>query len=172
MQTSSQTGTYPDRNHKPPAGDPQQMNIRIAIDPGAGGGIAWIDSDGIAQAERMPENAAEVADLLRSIAATGQTMAVVESVHAMPGNGATSMFSFGQNFGVILGCLAALGIPHYLETPQRWQKRVGVMPSDKTERKSRLKEYSAALFPHLKVTLATSDCLAMLAVMQPPGEVA
>lgn len=50
--------------------------------------------------------------------------AFIEKVGAMPGQGVTSMFSFGYGFGVWMGILAALKIPHTLVTPQAWKKEM------------------------------------------------
>jgi hypothetical protein len=50
--------------------------------------------------------------------------ACIEQVHAMPGQGVTSMFSFGQNYGTWLGALEALGIPYIMCTPGKWQKEI------------------------------------------------
>ena len=47
---------------------------------------------------------------------------VVEHVNAMPGQGVTSMFNFGQSFGVIKGICAALGLPIYFVRPTKWKK--------------------------------------------------
>ena len=55
---------------------------------------------------------------------------VVEHVSAMPGQGVTSCFSFGQNFGFILGLLSAYDIPYELVRPQKW-KRLFSCTSDK-----------------------------------------
>lgn len=70
----------------------------------------------------------------------------VESVHAMPGQGVSSMFSFGRGFGVILGALAALDIPYTLASPQAWQKAVlGGLPG--AEGKGKAIQWAAATFP-------------------------
>ncbi|NDC04371.1 MAG: hypothetical protein EBZ81_15760 [Betaproteobacteria bacterium] len=50
------------------------------------------------------------------------TVAVVEQVNAMPGQGVSSMFSFGQAYGVVLGVLAGLSIPATAVTPAIWKK--------------------------------------------------
>lgn len=47
----------------------------------------------------------------------------VEEVHSMPNQGVKSMFSFGQRFGEIIGCLETLGIKYNLVLPQQWQKQ-------------------------------------------------
>ena len=49
------------------------------------------------------------------------TSVVVEKVNAMPGQGVTSMFNFGQTFGAIKGICAALGLPIFFVTPSKWK---------------------------------------------------
>jgi crossover junction endodeoxyribonuclease RuvC len=51
--------------------------------------------------------------------------AIVEKVGAMPGQGVSSMFSFGRSVGIIEGVLAALQVPTTFITPQAWQKAIG-----------------------------------------------
>ena len=58
-------------------------------------------------------------------------MACVEKVGAMPGQGVTSMFNFGQGFGFILGVLAALGIGVQLVPPGTWKKEFSLVGKDK-----------------------------------------
>ena len=71
---------------------------------------------------------------------------MVELVHAMPGQGVSSMFSFGRGFGVILGVLAAFDIPYTLVSPQAWQKAVlGGLPG--AEGKGKAIQWAAATFP-------------------------
>ena len=53
-------------------------------------------------------------------------VACVEHVGAMPGQGVTSMFNFGQNFGYIKGLLEAFQIPYELVRPQKWKKEFGI----------------------------------------------
>jgi crossover junction endodeoxyribonuclease RuvC len=50
------------------------------------------------------------------------TLASIEQVHAMPGEGAVGAFSFGTGYGIWLGLLAALQVPHQFVTPQAWKK--------------------------------------------------
>lgn len=52
--------------------------------------------------------------------------AFVEKVGAMPGQGTSSMFSFGKSYGVVLGVIAALGIPLTLVSPVKWKRTLGV----------------------------------------------
>lgn len=60
-----------------------------------------------------------VADILDSVS---EATVYVEKVHAMPGQGVTSTFTFGKNFGGLLGAIAALSFPYRLVTPQAWKK--------------------------------------------------
>lgn len=141
--------------------------VRIAIDPGKSGGIAVRDAEGKVRVFAMPDTVHDLAELLywESGAIYGQVHAVLEKVHAMPTDGGSSAFSFGENFGAIQGVLAALQIPYGLVTPQQWQKKVGALPKEKADRKRALKAYAQQRYPHIKVTLKTADALAMLAVV-------
>lgn len=143
--------------------------IFIAIDPGASGGIAWRVDDDV-QCVPMPDNVHELYGLLYGIVLLPDSIdCVLESVHAMPRDSGRAAFSFGENYGQIQGVLAALKIPYRFVTPQKWQSKIGGLPKGadkKKERKAALKAYALQRFPHLgkKVTLKTSDALAMLAV--------
>jgi len=52
--------------------------------------------------------------------------AYLERVNAMPGQGVTSVFSFGRSTGILEGVLAAFNIPVTIITPQTWQKAMQV----------------------------------------------
>lgn len=108
------------------------MKVFVGIDPGKDGSLAIL---GYRETPILiPFSETEYANQLRRIApffvATGtegvidrrETFAVVEHVNAMPGQGVTSCFSFGQNFGFILGLLTAFRIPYELVRPQKWKK--------------------------------------------------
>ncbi|MDR1516461.1 MAG: hypothetical protein LBS45_12285 [Synergistaceae bacterium] len=56
--------------------------------------------------------------------------AYVEDVHAMPGQGVTSMFNFGKSAGFIHGALAGLGIPFQLVSPRKWKQEFGLSGGD------------------------------------------
>jgi len=62
---------------------------------------------------------------------TGIEAAYLESVHEMPGQGVSSVFSFGKSVGIIEGVLAALNIPLVMVTPQRWKKNAKLIGKDK-----------------------------------------
>ena len=56
---------------------------------------------------------------------------VVEQVNAMPGQGVTSMFNFGQTFGAIKGVCAALELPIFFVRPSKWKKHFELINSSK-----------------------------------------
>lgn len=95
----------------------------IGIDPGKSGATAIVRCDGSVVTAMFDEKRyiAEFASC-----AGHACHAVVEDVHAMPRQGVTSMFSFGQNKGWILGVLDAFSIPRTLVSPQRWKRYYGL----------------------------------------------
>jgi crossover junction endodeoxyribonuclease RuvC len=103
----------------------------LGIDPGLDGAVALI-LHGHVEAHATPTimaggsskrqyNTAGMLDLLE---AHPVKLAVIESVSAMPGQGVTSMFRFGEGYGLWLGMLAALRIPYQTVIPQAWKKLV------------------------------------------------
>lgn len=94
----------------------------IGVDPGKKGGFAIITDSG--QTATALDEKAFVYSMyvLRSF----DCVACVEHVGAMPGQGVTSMFNFGQNFGFIQGVLTAYGIPFELVRPQKWKKEFSI----------------------------------------------
>lgn len=127
----------------------------IGIDPGKSGGIAVITTDGAAYAYRMPETDRDLLDLLGDIGAE-VSCAMLEQVHAMPGQGVTSTFTFGRGFGKLEMALCAARIPFELVTPQKWQKALGCLTKGD---KNVSKAAAQRLFPTLKVTHAIADAL-------------
>ena len=120
------------------------MKVFCGIDPGKDGALAIL---GYREAPILvPFSETEYANQLRRLdfcrteaekdleaimhVPATEVFCVVEHVNAMPGQGVTSCFSFGQNFGVILGLLTAFRIPYELVRPQKW-KRVFSCTSDK-----------------------------------------
>lgn len=63
-----------------------------------------------------------MASLLESVSPEAHVF--IEKVHAMPGQGVTSMFNFGKGFGIWLGIIVALKLPYTLVTPQAWKKKM------------------------------------------------
>jgi crossover junction endodeoxyribonuclease RuvC len=131
----------------------------VGIDPGASGAVAIIKSDGsvifwdtpVVQIKsgkktRTEMNAALAAMILSDLRDEKDSVFVtIEKVGAMPGQGVTSMFSFGKNFGTWLGILAALKLPYQQVSPISWKKReMAYMGKDKDA--SRVK--AMQLFPN------------------------
>jgi len=102
--------------------------VFIGIDPGKKGAAVFLCDD-IAMEYVVPMIKGKAYDipamvkLLKAVGAARQYVAL-EKVHAMPGQGVTSMFSFGTGWGIWQGILAALEIPYILVTPQQWQKTI------------------------------------------------
>ena len=124
--------------------------MKIGIDPGLTGAVALIGDGRILRLWDMPVmekvhgrgrqvNPYLLADYLREaqeviggMAATMQkTVAHVERVSAMPGQGVTSVFGFGHSAGVIDGVLGALQIATLYITPQRWKKHYSLIGKNK-----------------------------------------
>lgn len=94
--------------------------IYIGIDPGKDGAMAIL-FDKSYEAEIWtfsPESYKMVCETYGKYT----TRCCLERVGAMPGQGVTSTFKFGENFGFIQGLLAAYSIPYELVTPQKWKK--------------------------------------------------
>jgi len=112
------------------------MTTVLGIDPGLSGAAAWLDTSGALAVVDMPVlqidrgkkakrevDAAGLAELVRQ---HRPDVAIVERVGAMPGQGVTSMFSFGRSAGVIEGVLAGLGVPVTLVAPAAWKRALKV----------------------------------------------
>lgn len=105
--------------------------VIIGVDPGLDGGFAALTDGGVVL-RVMPTLAVGTKRAIDEQALVhlfldfqpGQTMVFLESVGARPGQGVTSMFSFGLGFGVIRGVLAGLGFPYELVRPQEWQREM------------------------------------------------
>lgn len=128
----------------------------IGIDPGASGGIAVNDAVSGTYAFKFPETETDIVTELTLMVLDCRCVAYLEEVHAMPKQGVTSTFKFGQSYGFLRGVLAALGIQRNFVRPQVWQKALGCMSrGDKNVTKRRAQE----LFPQIKMTHAIADAL-------------
>ena len=127
----------------------------IGIDPGITGSICFFENGKIIDVVEMPNmaegkknkrqvNGAEVTNILlkelnnlqlpeisSSSKLEERVKVVVEHVTAMPGQGVTSMFNFGQSFGVIKGVCAALKLPIYFVRPMKWKKHFNLIKTNK-----------------------------------------
>ena len=140
------------------------MKAIIGIDPGAAGGLAWIDPEGITHAEPMPDGMTAQADRLRALAAElPGAVAVMEKTGGyMPGNSGPAAATFARHCGRIEAALYVLGIPTEQVAPGVWQRALGALPKNKAERKRAIRELMARRFPALAVTLKTADALGIL----------
>ena len=75
---------------------------------------------------------------------------VVEQVSAMPGQGVTSMFNFGQSFGVLKGVCAAMQLPFFFVRPAKWKKYFNLINSAKDASRTRAIE----IFPYFSSQLS------------------
>ena len=127
----------------------------IVIDPGISGSICFFEDGKVIDIVEMPSmadgkknkrqvNGAEVTNILlkelnnlqlpeisSSSKLEERVKVVVEHVTAMPGQGVTSMFNFGQSFGVIKGVCAALKLPIYFVRPMKWKKHFNLIKTNK-----------------------------------------
>lgn len=126
----------------------------MGIDPGLGGAVAfYFPSDpSRVSVEDMPLAGGEVsAVLLAELIVNYQpSLAVIERVSAMPGQGVVSMFNFGRAYGDVRGCLGALAIPIEYVTPQKWKKHYQ-LPADKEKCRLRALQLFPACADHFKL---------------------
>jgi crossover junction endodeoxyribonuclease RuvC len=102
--------------------------IYVGVDPGQKGGYAVISTSETGQEVfAYPWDDTFFVMEMQALSRMGNgIVAAVEKVGAMPGQGVTSMFNFGMNFGWIQGVLQAYGIPYELIRPQKWKKEFSV----------------------------------------------
>ena len=112
--------------------------LTLGIDPGQTGAIAVYDGERIEAVLDLPTMARlhgkgnqvdpyTLATALIDLCAGREATAVLEAVSAMPGQGVTSTFHFGESVGVVLGVLGALQIPVRMVTPAKWKKAAGLL---------------------------------------------
>jgi hypothetical protein len=136
----------------------------IGIDPGKGGALAVVVTDGIATINKTPATTAEMAQLLTFAKSQySELRCVIEAVHSMPRDGVKSAFTFGQNFGQWQGILAALGIPCMEVPPNKWMKLLGALPKEKAERKKKIQDLMQKRYG-VSVTLYAADALAIATI--------
>lgn len=137
--------------------------IVIAIDPGVSGAIAVLSDRQLLRVDDLPitprasggnaVNAALLRDLVREV--MGQHpgayfLAAVEDVHAMPGQGVSSMFAFGRSLGQIEAVVQCMALPLQWVRPQAWKKCASLIGADKDMARTRAIE----LFPSLAARFA------------------
>ena len=75
---------------------------------------------------------------------------IIEKVSAMPGQGVTSMFNFGQSFGILKGICSAMQLPLYYVRPAKWKKYFGLINSEKDASRTTATE----MFPNFSSQLS------------------
>ena len=131
--------------------------IIFGIDPGVSGAICVLKEGKILEVYEMPTmidgkknkrqvNGAEVTNIfLKNLNNEYKAKVVVEHVTAMPGQGVTSMFNFGQSFGVLKGICAALKLPIYFVRPVKWKKHFNLIKTNKDASRTKVIE----IFPYI-----------------------
>ena len=126
----------------------------IAIDPGINGAICFFENGEVKDVFEMPTmaegkknkrqvNGHQMYNELTHRIQKYKTLdvnVVVEQVSAMPGQGVTSMFNFGQTFGAIKGICAALGLPIFFVRPSKWKKHFDLINSSKDASRTKVIE--------------------------------
>ena len=136
----------------------------IGIDPGISGSICFFEDGKIVDVVIMPTmiegkknkrqvNGSQIYNeiLKRIIKIEKQNVRVIiEQVSAMPGQGVTSMFNFGQSFGILKGICSAMQLPMYFVRPAKWKKYFGLINSEKDASRTRAIE----MFPYFSSQLS------------------
>jgi crossover junction endodeoxyribonuclease RuvC len=141
----------------------------IGIDPGISGSICFFENGKIIDVVEMPTmtegkknkrqvNGAQVYnEILKRINKSEKhnVRVVIEQVSAMPGQGVTSMFNFGQSFGILKGICSAMQLPLYFIRPAKWKKYFGLINSEKDASRTKAIE----MFPYYSSNLSKKkDC--------------
>ena len=138
----------------------------IGIDPGLSGAIAILENNKVLNLFDIPVmsegkknkrqlNSALLVSLLKENIKNDEEVAVVvEQVNAMPGQGVTSMFNFGQTFGAIKGICAALDLPIFFVRPSKWKNIFELINSSKDSSRTKAIE----MYPKLSNQLSKKRC--------------
>ena len=136
----------------------------IGIDPGISGSICFFNEGKIIDVVEMPtmiegkKNKKQVngAQIFNEISAKIKELEkkdikiVIEQVSAMPGQGVTSMFNFGQSYGILKGICSAMQLPMYFVRLAKWKKYFNLINSEKDASRTRAIE----IFPYFSSQLS------------------
>ena len=136
----------------------------IGIDPGISGSICFLENGIIKDVLEMPtmtegkKNKKQVngSQIYNEISfrikkyEKKNIKVVIEQVSAMPGQGVTSMFNFGQSFGILKGICSAMQLPIYFVRPAKWKKYFNLINSEKDASRTRAIE----IFPYFSSNLS------------------
>ena len=136
----------------------------IGIDPGISGSICFFLDGKIIDVVEMPTMAEgkknkkqvngsqifnEITDRIKKID-KDDIRVIIEQVSAMPGQGVTSMFNFGQSFGILKGICSAMKLPMYFVRPAKWKKYFNLINSEKDASRTKAIE----IFPYFSDQLS------------------
>ena len=136
----------------------------IGIDPGISGSICFFQDGKITSVIEMP-NMADGKKNKRQVNGSQiyneiflriknfdkkDIKVVIEHVSAMPGQGVTSMFNFGQSFGVIKGICSAMQLPMYFVRPAKWKRYFNLINSEKDASRTK----AIQIFPYFSPQLS------------------
>ena len=136
--------------------------IVIGIDPGITGAISILENSKVIEVHETPTmidgkknkrqvNGAQITNIIKKwLNKDKEVIVVVEHVNAMPGQGVTSMFNFGQSFGVIKGICSALSLPIYFVRPTKWKKHFNLIKTNKDASRTKVIE----VFPEISSQLS------------------
>ena len=138
--------------------------IIIGIDPGISGSICFFENGKVIDIVEMPNmangkknkkqvNGAKIYNEIFSRIKNynkKDIKVVIEQVSAMPGQGVTSMFNFGQSFGVLKGVCSAMQLPMYFVRPAKWKKYFNLINSEKDASRTKAIE----IFPYISSQLS------------------
>jgi crossover junction endodeoxyribonuclease RuvC len=136
----------------------------IGIDPGISGSICFFEDGRILDVVEMPtmtegkKNKKQVngSQIYNEISNRikqrdkKEIKVVIEQVSAMPGQGVTSMFNFGQSYGILKGICSAMQLPMYFVRPAKWKKYFNLINSEKDASRTRAIE----IFPYFSSQLS------------------
>ena len=136
----------------------------ISIDPGISGAICFFENGQIVDVIDMPTmadgkknkrqvNGSQIYNEIKlkvEYVEKKDIFVVIEQVSAMPGQGVTSMFNFGQSFGVIKGICAAMQLPMYFVRPAKWKKYFNLIKTEKQASRTKVIE----IFPQFSSKLS------------------
>ena len=136
----------------------------IGIDPGISGSICFFKDGKILDVVEMPTmtdgkknkrqvNGSQIYNEIKKkidVVNEEDIRVVIEHVTAMPGQGVTSMFNFGQSFGILKGICSAMRLPMYFVRPAKWKKYFSLINSEKDASRTRAIE----IFPYFSSQLS------------------
>ena len=136
----------------------------IGIDPGISGSICFFEDGKIIDVIEMPTmtegkknkrqvNGAQIYNEILKRVSKAQRFnvrVVIEHVSAMPGQGVTSMFNFGQSFGILKGICSAMQLSMFFVRPAKWKKYFNLINSEKDASRTKAIE----IFPYFSSQLS------------------